>query len=320
MTKKMQKKISSIVGILLIAVAIVFIVFRLNETDIDYEILTSPRTLIMLGAVAVFTTIYMIILIFNYRAWIFNVSNIKLPAAPVLTVYSAANLYKYIPGGVLTIAGRNKLAVDFDELSHGKVAVATLFESVFFAIGAVVVTFIFAFEHTVRELGQVDNLRIIIIIALIVLAVLAILVYIFRSQISKLFSKSDMWNAVKPSVLIKRMTAALALSIAWSATFLFVLMAIGPPMTLDVALSVLGLFMFAWLAGFIVPVAPAGLGIREAALIIFLGGIVAEEYLLLAIMAHRIVIIFSDILTYLVTLGYAKIKEAQSHTETLEQA
>ena len=59
-------------------------------------------------------------------------------------------------------------------------------------------------------------------------------------------------------------------------------------------------FILAWLIGFIVPGAPGGIGIREFVLITIMTSFVAEQYILFAVILHRIITVIGDLLTYII--------------------
>lgn len=63
-----------------------------------------------------------------------------------------------------------------------------------------------------------------------------------------------------------------------------------------------GLFLIAWLAGFLVPVAPGGLGVREAAMLGLAGTLVPAPVALAAVLALRIASILGDLAFGLATL------------------
>ena len=63
------------------------------------------------------------------------------------------------------------------------------------------------------------------------------------------------------------------------------------------------LFLLAWLAGFVVPVAPGGIGVREAALLALGGSVMPAAGLIAATLALRISSIGGDLLYGLATLG-----------------
>lgn len=62
------------------------------------------------------------------------------------------------------------------------------------------------------------------------------------------------------------------------------------------------LFLLAWLAGFLVPVAPGGMGVREAVLIALAGGQFATAGLLAAVVALRLASVLGDVLFATLTL------------------
>ena len=62
-------------------------------------------------------------------------------------------------------------------------------------------------------------------------------------------------------------------------------------------------YVIAWLAGFLVPGSPAGLGVREVVLLYLLSGHYPESTLLILILASRIVTTFGDVLFYLAALA-----------------
>lgn len=63
------------------------------------------------------------------------------------------------------------------------------------------------------------------------------------------------------------------------------------------------LFLLAWLAGFVIPVAPGGLGVREAALLALGGATVPAPALLTAVLALRVASVLGDLLYGLIALA-----------------
>lgn len=57
--------------------------------------------------------------------------------------------------------------------------------------------------------------------------------------------------------------------------------------------------MVAWLLGLLVPGAPAGIGIREAALIYLLNGVVPQVEVLTSVMLARAVTVIGDLLFFI---------------------
>ena len=304
------KKLVSYAGTALMIAALVFLGRRLFALrgDIDVATLTSAGVIAGLVFVALFEGFGILLASFNFRALVRNVSGVLVAKPLGLVVYTISNLYKYIPGGVMYVVGRNRLAVETDDLSHPEVALSTVIEGALVAIAAVVIVIITAFDHARVYLGQVE-LPTALAVALIALVIIgASALYSFRQKISagatKLFR--DM-QVLKPLVLVKRFGFALILMTLWGGTFLATLMVLGQEMAPGMAPTVIGLFLLAWLAGFLTPGAPSGLGVREMIMLMFMGGVVNEGVLISAMIIHRILAAAGDVAAYGVAVGYAHI-------------
>ncbi|EQA97213.1 hypothetical protein L286_23070 [Sphingobium sp. HDIP04] len=68
------------------------------------------------------------------------------------------------------------------------------------------------------------------------------------------------------------------------------------------------LFMLAWLAGFVIPVAPGGLGVREAALLALAGDGMSATSLLAAVLALRVASLGGDLTYGLGTMAVTRSK------------
>ncbi len=83
------------------------------------------------------------------------------------------------------------------------------------------------------------------------------------------------------------------------AQFLLVLMLLVPTAELaPVALAICGAYVLAWVAGFLTPGAPAGVGVRELVLYLLLSHIVSQPDLLAAVVLARMVSVCGDVVFY----------------------
>ena len=77
--------------------------------------------------------------------------------------------------------------------------------------------------------------------------------------------------------------------------------------------SLLAAFALAWTAGLVIPGAPAGLGVFELVLVLWLGGIVQEEAALLATaLSYRVVSTMGDALAAIGAWGLQCWRAARS--------
>jgi uncharacterized membrane protein YbhN (UPF0104 family) len=67
-------------------------------------------------------------------------------------------------------------------------------------------------------------------------------------------------------------------------------------------IPVAGLFILSWLIGFAVPLAPGGLGVREASGVVLLSGSISAESALVLLATMRIVSLLGDLAMFMVGL------------------
>ncbi|MCL2427559.1 MAG: hypothetical protein FWD05_14645, partial [Oscillospiraceae bacterium] len=105
-----------------------------------------------------------------------------------------------------------------------------------------------------------------------------------------------------------RLATMLVIVNFWGVSFLATMTILGQPFSLNLGVTIIGIFIMSWLIGFLTPGAPSGLGIREIVLLMFLSGIVYEDILLSAIIIHRLLQVCGDIVAYGIAWSYARIK------------
>ena len=311
MKRPSKKQIVSWTGTILMFASLAFLARRLFSygADIDISALASASVITGLIVVALFEGIGIHLAAFNFRALVKNVSGVLVARPLALVVYTISNLYKYIPGGVMYVVGRNRLAVETDELSHPEVALSTVLEGAIIAVAAIVIVIVTAFEPAMEYLRQEVELPTAFVVAIIVVVVLAgSAIFSLRHKIIKgLKSLFEHIQVLRLPVLIMRFGFGLVIMVLWGGTFLATLVVLGQEMSPGMAPMIIGLFLLAWLAGFLTPGAPSGLGIREMVMLMFLGSVVNEGILLSAMIIHRVLAAAGDVAAYGVALAYAHI-------------
>jgi hypothetical protein len=312
------KKAASWAGSLLMVLSLGFIVRRifLTHGDVDFSVFTDRWVLTALIAIAAMEGTGIIFASLNYRALVKNISGIQVKASLAVIVYTVSNLYKYIPGGVMYVLGRNKIAIDTDGLSHGKIALSTVVEGALFAVAAVVVTAAFSFEHSVQYIRQMDISLWVGVVFLVVVLAAGCVVYYFRRRLGTFFRnlKNDTRD-IRWTVLLRRFLFALVLISLWAFSFLATLMLLGQSITFNLGITVMGLYMLSWVAGFLTPGAPSGLGVREVVMLMFMAGTLNEGILISAMVMHRMLTVLGDVFAYGMALVYAEIRKKMTRGE-----
>ena len=305
------KKAVSYAGTILMIASLFFVFRRIvqMQNDIDFSVLSNLWIFIPLLLVVLGESITVILASINYRSLVTGISGVSVESHTGIKIYNIANMYKYIPGGAMYVIGRNRMAIETEGLRHGKVALATLIEGILWVVAAVILSSVYAFDHFLYYVGQLDILPIVSLIIVLTALMAVPVMYCFRSRLEKILNsiKNDT-NGLLAMVLVKRLAFMLVIVSLWGFSFLATLVILGQPMAPALGITIVGLYILSWLVGFLTPGAPSGIGIREFILLMFLGGILNEDILLSAIIVHRALQIAGDILAYVTALGYAHLK------------
>lgn len=304
---------------MLMVVSLAFILRRILQTrgDVDFTVFSDPLILTALLSVALLEGTGIVLASLNYRALVRNISGIRVKSPLAVVTYTVSNLYKYIPGGVMYVLGRNKMAIDTDKLSHGKVAFSTFIEGALFAIAAGFIAVAFSFDHSVNYIREMDISFWVGLVALAVVLTAAFFVYRFRIQLGVFFRnlKNDTRD-LRWTVLIKRFIFAFVLISLWAFSFLATLMLLGQSVTFGMGITVMGLYMLSWVAGFLTPGAPSGLGVREVVMLMFMANTLNEGILISAMFMHRMLTVIGDVSAYGMALAYAQVRKRMKGRES----
>ena len=199
----------------------------------------------------------------------------------VIRVYGLTQLAKYVPGNIMHLASRQAMGLAAG-ISGWPLAKASAWELGLIAItGALFCVLI------------IPQFVVFVTLPLAFLAFITVLLIIFaglKQYVGQPFALSFFYYLVFLVISGFMFVGVLTLTMGTD--------------TFDSLLGLLfgGAFVVAWLAGFLTPGAPAGIGVREFVLVILLRGLVTEEDLLLAALLSRMVTVSGDILFFLFAL------------------
>ena len=300
-------------GSLLMVLALVMIARRLYKYR---AALISAITVSSVLAGVLFMLLQAAYILFNsalYNRLIRVITGKALPQEVVSHLYTKSNLYKYLPGNVMHLIGRNQIAA-YCQVPHGDIAFCTVLELAITCLGPAIVSIIFSWKMVITWLGaHPGTIKWICILAAIALACCAaILVFLKKKgSFAKWFSRV---RGALP--LMGGMVICYALwNALMGAAFLLLLKTISPELAWTAHLEIIGIFSFSWLIGFITPGAPGGLGIREAILMFFLDGIASADAVTSAAMINRIASIFGDMLAYGIMIMVVWIAKRSAQTK-----
>ncbi|MCL2600265.1 MAG: hypothetical protein FWD88_03700 [Treponema sp.] len=307
---KYSKKAVSVIGKLLMLASLAFVVRQVMRHDADFSMLASPFVVIGLLATALAFGFGIAFAGLNFRWLIGDITGTSIRRSLVIRVYCASNLYKYLPGSVMYLIGRNRIAFETKEVSHGQIAIATAVEGFLMLLSAIIIIALSVSDEAIYFMRQVTIPLFVWMIAVAVVLICVLLAVIFRSRL-RIWSKkfSDNMKNFSFAARAKRFGTCLLILLFLGVTYLITLMLLGQQITLDMVPTIIGLYLLAWVAGFLTPGASGGMGVRELVLYMFLGNYLSTAIVLSSAIMHRLVSIAGDVLAYGISLAYSKIKK-----------
>ena len=302
------KKAVSFAGIILMSIALIFVFLRLFDMreDLDFAILSSLWVILALLLIMLLEGAFVILASINYRSIVMDISNVFVPFHKVVRIYNITNMYKFIPGGLMQVIGRNRLALETENLGHGKVALSTLIEGILWPIAAIILSITFALNHFIYYIRQLNTMLWLGMIVAFVMVGGALIFKRFQARLQEIIENIRR-DARRPLrvILTKHLFFMLIMVSFWGGSFLATLTVLGQSFTFSLGIVVAGLYILSWVLGYLTPGAPSGLGIREFILLMSLRGIINEEILLQAIVVHRALQIVGDLVAYMIVMVYA---------------
>lgn len=288
------KRALYIIGTILFCASLIYVgVFTARNWPDESE-LAHFRAAPLLAAAA----LYALTQFSSSAAWIVGVAGLgqTIPLKSGIKINFSAQIGKYLPGNVAHYFARAALASTAG-VSISSSFIATIMEilaTVLAGTTAAVVSMIFdpaplqAVHKTITQPAPM-------IAAFGMLGACAILVLMRVLKI--------------PAGALLASSACLMVSFVLVGLSFFAVLSAAAPGVLS-PIAVIGMFAVAWTAGYVIPGAPAGLGVREAILIAWLAPVVGGPVALASVMVHRLVSAAIDTLCALT--GYAWLR-AEGH-------
>lgn len=194
-----------------------------------------------------------------------------------IRVYADTQLAKYLPGNIFHYAGRQALGMD-SEIPQASILLSSILEITVISLVAACFT-----PLVVPLLWPVFTNELAAVVFLTFISIGTIILLVLKRRF--------LYQAVLAYGGYVVFSASIFVGV-------FVLVG-GAVSSFWELVSVAAAFTISWLAGLLMPGAPAGLGVRESALLLLLGGVASEPTLLSAVVLGRIVTTLGDLLFYL---------------------
>lgn len=301
----MTKRLLKIISYILVLLSFVFIFKAISAIDIkNLSAYVSISSFFFILFSAVLYSLNSPLFALAWRKLLQVVSGRSVPLRLVLNLYFRSNIAKYLPGNVFHFAGRH-LLVNERIVGHRYMLFANILEIGLLIISACLVVVAGVMSGLVHIPDRVFSLiQLRFVITGMVLAMgFSIMAALYLYKHKKLDLIIHLLHILKPEKLIQIFYAGLLYSIMFITTgfILYLILFFTTPgvFSLSGLMQVIFIFTLAWVAGYIVPGAPGGVGIREAILIIMLAVSFETSAIAMASIILRFITIAGDILTYI---------------------
>lgn len=308
----MKSIITKILGVITLLISFYFIFENIDVSFFEkIKVIRSIKILLFSFISIFFVMMCILIESINFRNIIYKISYIKIPIFNIYSISSKSNISKYIPGNISQYLIRNVLIKKFN-ISHNKIVYSSLLETFFTVFISFFWTNIFIIIGFLKlpEFFLFDILKFkngfFLIIFLIVLISLMIF---FKKKIIRLIKSFDFYKNVK--IIFQTFSFSFIVfsitNILFAFSFLFgYIILFGINLSLNDVLYIFSVVTSAGLIGMITPGLPAGIGVREGVLLLFLGPQFGNEITIIIAFIHRLICIASDILTLIFSFLISK--------------
>lgn len=282
-----------VVGIVIVVVALVFVAIKARSNW--RAISDKPIALEVWGIVLISALLYGMISILLAAAWsriVALMSKSEQSALESHIIYARSQIAKYIPGNVFHLATRHAMGKRAGA-THGSLVGAALFEAFGLLAAASSVALLGIFADGERFTVGSPFMYFALLAASLCLP-LFIYFLIARLGIGermglRRLELGELFSRLLPAFVLYLVffTAAGCLLVAVSANFA------GPMRLAEYGIFVT-VFSVAWVAGYVTPGASAGIGVREAVIVGWLGAMIGDSSALMVAVLFRIVTTLGD--------------------------
>lgn len=290
----MNNKIVKIISKILLAISFIFIALKLRTFNINLKVYFNFKNILMLSGSIILLSFSVVVLSIGWNKILNKLTKIDIKYTDTMSIYIKTNLAKYIPGNVMQFLGRNLLGNQYG-MEQKNLTLSTIYELAILAfIGFTMILVTNQIESIIRFIPK-NYILMIIVLGLILFIITLILYAKGKIKLSKI-ELIDVIKVFKASA-IYYLIALIFMGISFVIVMLTVYEHNANIINM---ISWIGIFILGWFIGFITPGAPGGVGIREAILLAYMNKIIPSQFILEAILIHRVITIISDIIIYIV--------------------
>ena len=299
------KKVLRISGNILVIISIIFLFTKVVNMDIDYKDVFSVDNVVRLIPILILYTLQVLLSYIPWQMIITCMIEKSVPSTQVCCVFAKANIMKYIPGNIFQYVGRAELAQLNSDVNITLIATSVIIETIATALAAILVGIVGATEYTISLLRENKSICLLIVIFIVVVF---LIVLVLKDRIREFLGKKNVViNGRLVFWLLIAVIFYMGMLIFDGIMLTYIMQVISGQNYFKQVQIICGAFAISWVAGYIMPGASGGVGIREAILFMLLGNSVEMEAVILATLILRFVNILADLQAYGITLLMKKL-------------
>lgn len=298
----MNKKLIDIGSKLLILISFLFIGIKLKNFNINLKEYINLENIIMISLSSILLIFSVIFLGIGWTKILKQICNVDIEYNFTMPIYIKTNLAKYIPGNIMQFVGRNIIGNKYN-IEQKKLALSTAYELIMLStIGIAIILLTNQVQKIINFIPQ--QYILIIIIGFTFLLICCMILIRFKNISMNKTMVLEVANIFKVSII-----PYLIALIFMGLSFVIIMLTVYEyDVNFIIVINWIGVFILGWFVGFITPGAPGGIGIREAVLIAYISKLIPSEYILEAVLIHRMISVISDVILYVLhILFYGKV-------------
>jgi len=300
----LKKQLIKYTGSLIAVLSIIYVISNLGKTDWGY--VSSSFSLCSLPVLILLICLYVIVNLiraYNWTRIVHYFGNKGKNSIELIVLYMKTEIAKYIPSNMVHFAGRHIFARELGYKDSVLLA-SNIFDMVFLLGVAMIIVSAglicevihipqFILEHISEAVYKI----IVIVLTLTGLSTLFVLLIKRKNQ----FLEYIRLNKIKDIVIIILLFLPGFILSTMILMFIYRFI-LGSQVGLNDSLFFFTAFTLAWTAGFIIPGAPGGIGIREAVILFLFGGLYGENSTAVAAVIMRLVSVCGDVAVWVLAV------------------
>lgn len=298
--------------------SIIFILFRMykNWELIRVSIGSKPVFLVLLVA----SIAYFLITAILPKSWqtlLSLLTDSKISFTNSYVIYGQTQIAKYLPGNVFHFVSR-QMNADRLGIAQGSTLISSVFETISYLLVAVVISLLLHLLGFDFEVGIINKL----ILVFSIILTLTILIALIFPRFKKIIKTNQFIKKIigelksNPTEIKKRLPYYFFLLFVFfiltSLLFAFFVYWFESGVAKISLFSLFPIFCLSYTIGLITPGAPAGLGVREAIMVVTLSPLVGNANATLLSVLFRMVTIVGDVLFFITATILNNISQKQN--------